>query len=389
MSKLCIISPYYPTKESSIFAFVDELVSKIADNDVECSVITPILLGRKNRHGAQTRRKITSEGRVITIHCPTYLVPHKRVFGVEPIRLFIRSYSNAVVRAYTKHVHEADAFYGHFLFPSGITAAYMGKRFNKPSFVACGESNLLNGQQAYMIYKDLIHTSLSGVVSVSTQMKSQLRRNEIVSDDTPIVVLPNAIDTSKFRIMNKLDCRKKLGIDDSKFVVCFVGHFIERKGPLRVLRAIERHGDVYGIFVGGDNLPTQSERIVFCGKVPHDELSVYLNAADVFVLPTLAEGCCNAIIEAMACGLPIISSNLPFNDDILNDTCSIRIDPNNIDEIAAAIESLKNDVKKRESMSIAAQMMARKLDINERARTITGLIEQHIERNQHVIDNKS
>ena len=76
-----------------------------------------------------------------------------------------------------------------------------------------------------------------------------------------------------------------------------------------------------------------------------------MNAADVFVLPTLAEGCCNAILEAMACGLPIISSNLPFNWDILNDKNSILIDPNNINQIADAIQRLRDSPKLRSEMS--------------------------------------
>ena len=79
--------------------------------------------------------------------------------------------------------------------------------------------------------------------------------------------------------------------------------------------------------------------------VPHSELPEYLCCADVFVLPTLNEGCSNAVIEALACGLPVISSNLEFNYDLLNSSNSILIDPENVDEIAAAIKLLKDDGK--------------------------------------------
>ena len=80
-----------------------------------------------------------------------------------------------------------------------------------------------------------------------------------------------------------------------------------------------------------------------CGTVPHEKVYMYLNASDVFVLPTLAEGLCNAILEALACGVPVISSDLPFNYDVLDDSCSILVNPKNKDEIYSAILRLKED----------------------------------------------
>ena len=95
------------------------------------------------------------------------------------------------------------------------------------------------------------------------------------------------------------------------------------------------------------------------------------------MLPTLAEGCCNAIIEAMACGLPIISSDLQFNDDILNEKNSIRIDSNNIDQIADAIRYLKDNPKVRETMSAASLEKAKELDIKNRAKKIIQFIREN------------
>ena len=100
--------------------------------------------------------------------------------------------------------------------------------------------------------------------------------------------------------------------------------------------------------------------------------------ADIFVLPTLHEGCCNAIIEAMACGLPIVSSNLPFNWDVLNDNNSILINPMNIDEIAEAIRILKEDPVKRDAMSKASLETASNLTIDKRVDKIFSFIESKL-----------
>lgn len=121
--------------------------------------------------------------------------------------------------------------------------------------------------------------------------------------------------------------------------------------------------------------------MLFDGRLLQQDIPVYLNAADVFVLPTLAEGCCNAIIEAMACGLPIISSNLPFNWDVLNDKNSILIDPNNIKQIADAIQRLRDCPELRFKMSEEALKTARELTIDKRAMRIIEFINNKISNN--------
>jgi glycosyltransferase involved in cell wall biosynthesis len=117
-----------------------------------------------------------------------------------------------------------------------------------------------------------------------------------------MIVAPNSVDMSLFYKRDKDTCRKELGIPLDKFVVGFVGGFIERKGDKRLLAAVNEIDDVYVAFAGcGDHAP-DGDKVVFCKALEHEQIPIFLNAIDVFCLPTQNEGSCNAIVEAAACG---------------------------------------------------------------------------------------
>ena len=153
---------------------------------------------------------------------------------------------------------------------------------------------------------------------------------------------------------------------------------------MRVAEAIRllNNDDIKSIFIGtpADNEYEQPEcdGILFKGGLPHEQINSYLNCSDVFVLPSLAEGCPNSVIEAMACGLPIISSDLPFNYDILNDENAILVDPMDVNAIALAIKQLKEDKTQRERLAKNSSDKAKELTIKERVVKILLFIQKKI-----------
>ena len=379
IKKLCVISSYYPSEMDPHYSFVGTLVSAVADMGAECCVISPVS-NLEKRHRGVTRVETTPGGAKIRVYCPPYLVfPSRNLLGFETYRLTAASKRSAVKKVFDSEIGDCDAIYSHFV-ESGAIAAWLSEKTGIPAFVAVGESSIRNKRLDYTVFKKELHRYVRGVVSVSSQLKEDCRREDVFSPDTPIEVFPNAIDTGLFRPLDRRACREKLGIPPEAFTVSFVGGFIPRKGFDRLQEAVARHPDWKCILIGSGEMPVTlpSGQVAFSGKLPHDQIPAYLCASDVFVLPTLAEGCCNAIIEALGCGLPVVSSDRPFNYDVLNSENAILIDPENVGDIDRALTELARDGQRRAALGEKSLLAAGRLSIQNRAEGILRFMESSL-----------
>ncbi|MCS3173146.1 glycosyltransferase [Bacteroides thetaiotaomicron] len=92
------------------------------------------------------------------------------------------------------------------------------------------------------------------------------------------------------------------------------------------------------------------------------------------------EGRSNAIVEAIACGLPIISSNLPFNDDILDSSNALLVNPESVDDIASAIKQLMDNSDLRQKLAEGSKEKAKSLRIEFRAKKIIEFINRQMQK---------
>lgn len=310
-------------------------------------------------------------GRSVRILRPLYFSFGKRRIskGFNTGRLTYISFLSACIRASARVSCPVDAFYGHFLYAGGASALWLAKKTQKPGFVAVGESDFWSIEAFGKQRLQADYADATGLIAVSSQIKRELHSILKVADEK-IRVFPNAVDPSIFYPRERVLVRKKLGLPEERLIVAFTGHFDERKGPHRLLAATQHMPYLGFIMMGEGPVALNDPRILFKGKVRHEDIPEYLSAADMFVLPTLAEGCCNAIIEAMACGLPIVSSAKPFNDDILDYQMSLRVDPLNLKAIGMAIQCLTKDEKLRLKMGRWAVEKARQFQLPDRAKAI-------------------
>lgn len=381
---LVIVSDDFPEKNHQSYVFVEQLVIALSDLGVIVSVIAPQSLTKRVFRGTvklpKYKEYLTRKGNKYEVYRPSYLSAGT-VGALQ--RFYFWSLRKSVEGVLKKIGKEnIDAVYGHFWHNANTLVNY-SRKYNKSLFVACGESGKAILQLIDILkpeeLKKLVNT-VSGVISVSTENKNRMLQHAL-ADEAKIEVIPNAVDKTVFFPRDRKILRKKFGINDSDFVICFVGGFINRKGSNRLSEAITQLNDssIKSFFMGKawsyDDCTPDCPGILLKDSIQHDALPDYLSASDVFVLPTLNEGCCNAIVEALSCGLPVISSNLPFNDDILDETCSVRIDPSNVDEIKDAIMLLKNDGELRERLAKGALEKSVSLSIETRARRVLDFIQ--------------
>lgn len=195
------------------------------------------------------------------------------------------------------------------------------------------------------------------IETVSRELRGHLQERLRI-DPRKITVIPNGVDTAVFRPRDKIEARKRLGLSIGIFLISFIGS-TPNKGGRRLMEAIRLlpsrlKRDIGLVLMGDTSALADAENVEYAGKVCPEDMPWYLAATDMFVLPTTNEGMCNSILEAMAVGLPIVSSDKPFNHEVLCDDTAILVDPIDVEEISLAISRLYCDCSLRDRLGKAA-----------------------------------
>lgn len=223
----------------------------------------------------------------------------------------------------------------HFIFPEGFAAVLLGKIFRVPVFITLRGTLVLHERDS--IKRLLIRYALrkaSRIIAVSEDLKQRALRYGIPG--AKAVVIPNGVDTRLFQFMDKRESRARCGLPLEGKVIVSVGSLIERKGFHRIVEVLPqlkaRFGTLRLVLIGGpspegDYSPALLEKIRECGvekevllkgPKPYSELPLWLNAGDCFCLATSWEGWANVFLEALACGLPVVTTDVGGNREIIS-----------------------------------------------------------------------
>jgi glycosyltransferase involved in cell wall biosynthesis len=157
--------------------------------------------------------------------------------------------------------------------------------------------------------------------------------------------------------MDKAKAREEKKISN-KFTVLFVGRLTKKKGVALLLNIARKLNHIQFVFIGVGPLESMlitaskdNNNIKFLGKKKNKELVDYYNTADIFCIPSLyEEGYGRVVVEAVACGVPVVGSNKGGIKEALNDSVSILVDPEEAN-IELAILELHNDKDKLKKLS--------------------------------------
>ena len=209
------------------------------------------------------------------------------------------------------------------------------------------------------------------ILAVSGVVKRETIESYPWVDSNKIKVVYSGVNCNSFKpdYENGLLIRSKFNLSKDDFVISFCGYEFKRKGLYYLIKSLPLlKKKVKLLVIGKDNesgcelLASElgvSDNIVFIGQVSNN-LAAYFNASDIFVFPTTHEAFGLVIVEAMACGLPVIFSKLAGAAEIVHDEYDALLlnNPADIEEIAEKIDRLSMDSAMLKNMGKAAHKTA-------------------------------
>lgn len=172
----------------------------------------------------------------------------------------------------------------------------------------------------YSIIKESINRA-DALIAVSNYLKKILIQ-KYQANPSKIYVIPNGYDPTLFKPLNKMDIRKSIMLPTNKKIILTIGNLIKVKGHVYLIKAlryiIKQQKDILCLIIGDGILRNELQKeidkynlkkyIKLVGRIPHKEIPLWINAADVFVLPSLREGNPIVMFEALGCGVPFVGT---------------------------------------------------------------------------------
>jgi glycosyltransferase involved in cell wall biosynthesis len=211
-----------------------------------------------------------------------------------------------------------DLIDAHYFYPDGVAAVLLARTLNKPVVITARGTDI-NLIPRFLLPRSMIRWAAArsgGLVTVCQALKDELVHLGV--GDDRIRVLRNGVDLDLFRPVDPSAAKTRLGLGTP--TIASVGHLVARKRHDLVIRSLQALPAATLLIAGGGpeevKLKTLARdlgvdsRVRFLGPVPQKDLPTIYGAADALVLASDREGWANVLLEAMACGTPVVATNI-------------------------------------------------------------------------------
>ncbi|MFH1563680.1 MAG: glycosyltransferase family 4 protein [Nitrospirota bacterium] len=355
------MSSLFPNNQQPTFGiFVKERISRIA-RLCNIKVIAPVPWFPKIKFikeyycYSQISKEEKIEG-LDVLHPRFFIFP--KIFKSLDGFLYFVSILLGVLKV--KKIFNFDIIDCHWVYPDGFAAVLLGKILKKPVVITIRGPGVLT-IPGYRIRKKLAIWSLKQsnyIITVCEAIRQEAIKAGIPGEK--IITIPNGIDTQKFYPIDKIKARERLNLPLDKKIILSVGYLCKRKGFHHIIDAISMimgktgRKDFLLIIVGGSesgaegdfkpNLERQIKElglipyIQLVGQKPHNELYLWYNTCDIFCLASSKEGWANVLFEAIACGKPVVATNIWGTPEVIkSDEYGILINEQTGEAIAEGI----------------------------------------------------
>ena len=273
-----------------------------------------------------------------------------------------------------------DIIHGHYLFPAGWASVKAGKSTNTKTYVTAHGSDMFELYKNQSFTRPLIKKVLKDadvILAVSNALKDEIINTKIPNIEEKLRIHWNSVDMNKFKTTkeNEDKFRRELvqefNVDEDKPIILFVGNIIKRKNVDLLIEAKKQiQNNASLVFVGDgpyleklknkvehECLEGNLDNVYFIGS--RGDVEDIIPSCDLLVLPSFSESFGLVLIEALACGKPVIGSNIGGIKEIITEDVGLLIDPNDSKDLANAIDRILSDDDLREKFKSNARDRAK------------------------------
>lgn len=335
----------------------------IQDCSVEARVVAPVpwfpfrsrRFGRYADFAATPLQEMRIDGKVLVSY-PRYLMLPRVGMSVQPWSMAV-----SVIRVVAGWAREGwlpDVIDAHYFYPDGVAAALVAQHLGRPYFVTARGTDVNLIARMPRPARKILRAAhgAAAVIAVSESLRRALINLGV--DGSKVVTLRNGVDLDVFGLNDPVASRRRLGLPPARLLAS-VGNLVPEKDQALAIRSLLELPDYHLAIVGEGELRGDlealtrrlhlSERVHFLTPMPQHELASLYSSADALLLTSLREGWPNVVLESLACGTPVVATDVGAVREILTvDGVGRIVQQRDPAAIAAAVRELLSDRLPRE-----------------------------------------